>query len=724
MAPPQEFLDNGFVIPRIGILAERVAGERDGANIPVGSPRNPPFISPDDSEVSTPGSGGPTELTGPGLRVQSPPQNRPPARSARYGLRTRDVYDPLENAGGLSSPGLPLGSARIKARQQAREQSDPPVSARRSVPRQFTAAGFEPPEGDLTVGSKCNCTDMGGFPARIDAARPRTTQDSMDLLEDWIGRERSGGKACYAHLHRLGGHLGLKVKQLVTTELRQRLNEIWARRADLVKLKTDRATYQWWRMEARPQRPADAMGHYRYLHNDITLRQDDVKVRWYLEALQKSRRIHGNWENDGTLVVSGCFSWMFRDPEIKTIIDEEFAMYRYHLREKGGQENYGWLRIMIHSLIQQAVRQSPAYYLLYVGLREDHNYKLISYPYYTKYQEPGDKTFFRHIDLNIPKLVKDARGKDLIQGSISFDDETSNDCTELLMGAHRFLGPWWAKVQARLRGKERRVPDGQVIRITSVMWTKEDAEEYKTDFKAQPCKAGDVRISLPHLPHGAIGPATRQRRTVLPWFIGINNDHETLDTVESGTWSQLSAAHRDLVLGPTSPSGLHNMFSSVPYAFPASVPLAGLGPISDALIGRVRWDNPSVLKALATLFDQERCEDYLKQWERQAARCLKEAFTTVVSAEKNCFGVKSYFVNRDQGTLGQRYPDDDCEVDLSRAIEDPTTQYDVKDFAEEGFVDEDEPEVAQASRPTTRRSRTTRQASEGSYDDDLYGVSD
>ena len=61
---------------------------------------------------------------------------------------------------------------------------------------------------------------------------------------------------------------------------------------------------------------------------------------------------------------------MFRDPDLKIIIYEEFAMYNYHFREKGGQGNYGWPRIMIHFLIQQVVRQSPAYYLLYVWLRE------------------------------------------------------------------------------------------------------------------------------------------------------------------------------------------------------------------------------------------------------------------------------------------------------------------------------------------------------------------
>ena len=75
ITPLQEFLNNSFVILRIGILAERVVGEKNGVNISIKNPRNPPFISPDDSEISTPGLGGPTELTGLSLRVQSLPQN-------------------------------------------------------------------------------------------------------------------------------------------------------------------------------------------------------------------------------------------------------------------------------------------------------------------------------------------------------------------------------------------------------------------------------------------------------------------------------------------------------------------------------------------------------------------------------------------------------------------------------------------------------------------------
>lgn len=36
--------------------------------------------------------------------------------------------------------------------------------------------------------------------------------------------------------------------------------------------------------------------------------------------------------------------------------------------------NYGWLRSMYYGVIQQVVRQSPAYYIAYVALRQDHNY--------------------------------------------------------------------------------------------------------------------------------------------------------------------------------------------------------------------------------------------------------------------------------------------------------------------------------------------------------------
>jgi hypothetical protein len=36
------------------------------------------------------------------------------------------------------------------------------------------------------------------------------------------------------------------------------------------------------------------------------------------------------------------------------------------------------------------------------------------------------------------------------------------------------------------------------------------------------------------------GPATRTRRICLPWLIGIQDDHETLEGAEADTWTELA----------------------------------------------------------------------------------------------------------------------------------------------------------------------------------------
>ena len=58
------------------------------------------------------------------------------------------------------------------------------------------------------------------------------------------------------------------------------------------------------------------------------------------------------------------------------------------------------------------IREFTAYYATYVGLREDYNPYLIWYPYYPKSQEPGDSSFTRHIDLNIPRLIAHHKGEE------------------------------------------------------------------------------------------------------------------------------------------------------------------------------------------------------------------------------------------------------------------------------------------------------------------------
>jgi hypothetical protein len=92
----------------------------------------------------------------------------------------------------------------------------------------------------------------------------------------------------------------------------------------------------------------------------------------------------------------------------------EFNIYRHHLREINRKENYGWLRNMFHGIGQQLMRQNLIYYVHYTAFRSDRAWRLISYPYYTKYALLGDNTFFRHIDINIPRFLESGRDKYII----------------------------------------------------------------------------------------------------------------------------------------------------------------------------------------------------------------------------------------------------------------------------------------------------------------------
>ncbi len=493
--------------------------------------------------------------------------------------------------------------------------------------------------------------DLIGDIERKDKAIPKIVATLARIMEEEGLDVDRDARLCYAHKKMLGGTIGLRLRTLTTERLDERFRMIWRQRANIAKLKTGKDTWAWFRASDRPPRAADNMGHFNYVHEEpeCDFIDHDAIRDWLM--IQSD----GNWEKDGSVIIGDMFEWLFEEDTahvvpISQLLTDEFDMYWHHLRQRGGQSNYGWLRNMYHGIFQQVVRQSPAYYLAYVALRQDHNHRLISYPYYTKYQQTGDSTSFRHIDLNIPQLVNNQRGYSLIQGSVSLDDEEPDDCTELLLGMHKHLKQWWREVSGRLERKGKKPKDGAVIVIRPEMWDKRDIRKYGIDFTPQPCHQGQARVSLPHLPHGALGPAKRSRRTILPWYMGIQEDHETLDTIEAGTWSQLSGAHRDLLPGPTSPSGLHNLFGQPPYAFPAAVPVTGLGPISDALVGRIRWDNPLVLQDLELLLgplEQPR-NQYIQEWIWKARVEIRLKMRIVEETERARFGDKSFFGCRDR----------------------------------------------------------------------------
>jgi hypothetical protein len=338
---------------------------------------------------------------------------------------------------------------------------------------------------------------------------------------------------------------------------------------------------------------------------------------------------------------------------------------------------------MFYSIRQRLMRQDPLYCTLYAALRPDKNWRLVSYPYYAKYAKTGDSTSFKHIDVNIPDLLATGRGACQIQGTVSLDNETEDNCTVLLPGMQKKLPQWWEKCLKR--GAK---PNTFVHRLTEQMYTAEDAEELGIRWTSVPCRRGEVRVTLPHIPHGSHGPATGTRRTTLPWFVGLQDDLSTLEVAEAGTWSQLRDAHMGLTVGPASPSGLANRYGAILFRFPAAVEVRGLGAVSDALVCRLPWDSPVVEKERDVWLGDDRATAYshLLKWRKRAVATAQETMQLVHQREMDAFGDKSYFHHKMRFLRrGLPMPDiSDDEGDNEGDDEDSIGENVDLDFAEQG----------------------------------------
>jgi hypothetical protein len=305
---------------------------------------------------------------------------------------------------------------------------------------------------------------------------------------------------------------------------------------------------------------------------------------------------------------------------------------------------------MFHGLCQQAMRQDVGYWLAYVALRPDRAYTLISYPYYAKRTSKGDKTVFQHIDINVMQAVEDGRGLSQIQGSVSLDNETMKNCTTIIPGLHKknVVKKWLEN----MKGRGVELADGFIHKITDKHFTQDDKREFKTDWETVPCKAGEVRITDPLLPHGSTGPADGIRRTMLPWYVKIQKDGSSLEILEAGTWEQLASAHRDLTYGPVTPSGHPVKYGLPPWKPPFATRLTLANPISQALIGQLRWDDATVQYYVSAIFNikhKQDAEAFLKKTiENQHVDVIAKVgslWEIVKAREKQEYGDKSWFNN-------------------------------------------------------------------------------
>ena len=488
---------------------------------------------------------------------------------------------------------------------------------------------------ELTVvtGGHCSCPGFlrGRFPA--PGVRLPDGEGLALVREARKGAGLSG--LCQRHLRLLAaGGLGL-FNNRTQEVLRRRLEQVYLHRSKLPQLRQKKP--KWFRAGSRAATAQDLLGTFRF--------PPVQRPAFDFDAARVFERFGGEgswetWQRDGTVNIPGVFAYLDRE-DVKGMIDKEFDIYKHHHRTPPGKSRLGWRRNMYHSLVQQLVRQDPAYYALTAAARPDRGWRLVSYPYITKdtgKKGRGKPTGFLHMDLDLKAFLADGEGGSRLTSSLSIDDEDELGCTVVVKGFHRHLAAWHERLLARGWKGSGPTTDCKPI------YTAEDRAEWGEAVPA-PVPAWGIRLSLPQLIHGSTKASVRRRRTILPWFMLVDADHERLEVAGCLGWSEVRRCHLDLEVPSKDPSGYGPKLGAPKSRFPGSVVLGSTSALGDALVGRRKWTDPEVVRERDLVLgpDGEAALAYVREVRGRLTEQLEVGFGSMVRTEQEEFGERSFF---------------------------------------------------------------------------------
>ena len=180
------------------------------------------------------------------------------------------------------------------------------------------------------------------------------------------------------------------------------------------------------------------------------------------------------------------------------------------------------------------------------------------------------------------------------------------------------------------------------------MYTPEDCIKYGRP-EPSPCPAWGIRLSRADIIHGSTKEGNQLRRTITPWFTGINEDHKSLENPDCMNWKELSKCHRHLT-GPTKESlGDKPRQGVAGIRFPAAVPIKSLYSLPQALVGIKKWTDPDVISERNILLgpDDKKALEMAKDMQQQLVDIYKLGFLLIKAKERAAFQNRSFFVGNE-----------------------------------------------------------------------------
>lgn len=219
--------------------------------------------------------------------------------------------------------------------------------------------------------------------------------------------------------------------------------------------------------------------------------------------------------------------------------------------------NKNWLKIMFYNFIQQIICQNFQYWFFYVCFWFDRNIQLINYLYYVKFVKSENYTFFKHIDINVFMYVKNDRGSQIIQNSMSLNNENVMNCIKIVFEFHRHIKNWWKRIE------RRKICLNNWMHSLKKIYVKKNVEIYE-NFILVLCLRENVQITMLKILHESIHNIKNIKRKIMfSWFVEIWKNEKTLNNKKFDNLTKLQLIHKQQIAFALTSSNLFNCYDVI-----------------------------------------------------------------------------------------------------------------------------------------------------------------
>ncbi len=482
--------------------------------------------------------------------------------------------------------------------------------------------------------------------------------ERLKLYTKIIDKFTDGERACGFHVRKYAQYLGLKVGSKETE------NAIFNRITDLFVHRFDIAAYR----IGEGYREFKETPQGRFVRKNTSLgvlKYAPITVEDYMDTHSNTDICGGYFASDlhlltnhGIAVLSTVdFKWLVSKSHRKNfkslnkLVDQEMRMYMFHARESGLNSESFALPNMYYSITQQLIRSDLGLYLATVAARGDGKTKFCAYPDFARYvpaaEGGSDSIAFAQADIpdtcgykgaTPPKLSDRVCDFVMLGCSTSNDDEYPP--VEAIRNGH-------TKPEFLLKAKRNKrfhdlLKPGSGKKLSTKFesqvgaWKKVDWEPQKVILAKQgtPIAFNFVGTDVASDQHSMI--------LISANLTAVSEDGQVLENGVS--WEDF---HRQCVRleAPSTPRWFERSdIEETSEPFRSVCNLTGLGPLSEALLGRLPWTDRGVINERDRLFsmDEKDLKAYLKDSRDQAVKHALIAFQDVFRNEERDYGGRSF----------------------------------------------------------------------------------